>query len=52
MNDQNRVLLRRGARQLTEQENELVNGGLRTATVCSCCVGGKPDGDINECGSV
>ena len=52
MNDQNRVLIRRGARELTEQEAQQVNGGLRTLTVCSCCINGKPDGDINECGSV
>jgi hypothetical protein len=29
-----------------------VSGGLRTLTVCSCCIGGKEDGDIHECGSV
>ncbi|MGB8132369.1 MAG: hypothetical protein WCG81_21460 [Candidatus Angelobacter sp.] len=52
MNDQNRVLLRKGARQLNEQEAAQVAGGFRTLTVCSCCVGGHADGDINECGSV
>ena len=52
MNDQNRVLIRRGARELNEQEVQQVNGGLRTLTVCSCCVGGHADGDIGECGSV
>jgi hypothetical protein len=45
-------LIRRGARELTEQEAQQVNGGLRTLTVCSCCINGKPDGDISECGSV
>ena len=52
MNDQNRVLLRQGARDLTEQEVQQVNGGLRTATVCSCCINGHPDGDIGECSAV
>jgi hypothetical protein len=52
MNNQNRVLLRKGARELNEQEAAQVGGGLRTLTVCSCCIGGKADGDINECGSV
>jgi len=52
MNDQNRVLLRKGARELNEQEAAQVGGGLRTLTVCSCCINGKADGDINECGGV
>jgi hypothetical protein len=49
MTDQNRVLLRKGARELNEQEAAQVAGGLRTATVCSCCINGKPDGDPGEC---
>ena len=31
MNDLNRVLIRRGARALSEQEVERVGGGIRTA---------------------
>jgi hypothetical protein len=52
MNDQNRVLLRQKARELSEQEAAQVSGGLRTLTVCSCCVGGHADGDPGECGTV
>jgi hypothetical protein len=53
MNDQNRVLARRGARDLNEQEVAMVAGGLRTATKCSVTVGGALDGDAfhSECGS-
>ena len=52
MNDQNRVLVRKGARELTEQETALINGGLRTLTPCT--IGNGPhhrDGDasIGEC---
>ncbi len=39
MNDQNRVLLRRGARALSEQEVEHVTGGIRTATLCTAPIG-------------
>jgi hypothetical protein len=49
MNNQNRVLARKGARELNEQEVEQVAGGLRTATVCSCCINGHIDGDPGEC---
>ncbi len=35
MNNENRVLIRRGARDLSTQEMEQVTGGLRTATFCS-----------------
>jgi len=52
MNEQNRVLIRKGARELTEREVEEVNGGLRTATLCTCCEGGGIDGDTGECGGV
>jgi len=53
MNDQNRVLLRRGARALSEQEVELVNGGIRTATLCTASATGGADGDtfMSECGA-
>lgn len=56
MNDQNRVLIRRGARSLNEEEIERVSGGLNTETVCtiptSTC--GNKDGDasIGECGPI
>ncbi len=30
MNNQNRVLIRRGARELTPTETDLINGGFRT----------------------
>ena len=36
MNDQNRVLIRRGARELTEKEVERVSGGLRFPTGAPC----------------
>ena len=50
MNDQNRVLIRRGARDLTPTEVDLVNGGLRTLTLCTLASAAK-DGDasIGEC---
>jgi len=53
MNDQNRVLARRGARDLTGQEVEQVCGGLKTATKCSVTPAGALDGDTfhSECGS-
>jgi hypothetical protein len=52
MNDQNRVLIRKGARELTPTEADLINGGLRTLTVCT--IGGvtaQRDGDVSlgEC---
>ena len=50
MNDQNRVLARKGARELNEQEIERVTGGVRTTTVCTFGPKGK-DGDtfLGEC---
>ena len=53
MNDQNRVLARRGARDLDEDEIQRVAGGLRTATKCSVTPAGALDGDTfhSECGS-
>jgi len=51
MNDENRVLARKGARELTGQEIEQVNGGLHTETKCSC-FNGKVDGDPGECGGL
>ena len=51
MNDQNRVLIRRGSRDLNAEEMELVGGGLRTATFCSINSLGQRDGDVSigEC---
>jgi hypothetical protein len=51
MNDQNRVLIRRGARDLSAEEMERVGGGLRTATFCSINSLGQRDGDtfLGEC---
>ena len=52
MNEQDRVLIRRGARELTPTEADLINGGLRTLTLCT--IGGSAaqrDGDVSfgEC---
>lgn len=43
MNNQNRVLIRRGARELTPAESEIVNGGFITLSICTN--GPHPDGD-------
>lgn len=55
MNDKNRVLVRRGARDMSEQEVELVGGGIRTATLCTAPTSknGSLDGDTfnSECGA-
>lgn len=50
MNDQNRVLVRRGAHDLTAEEVELVSGGINTLTACTIDERVK-DGDagIGEC---
>ena len=48
MNQDNRVLGRMGARELTEEEAGFVTGGIRTATVCTA-FGGTNDGDPGEC---
>jgi hypothetical protein len=49
MNEQDRVLIRRGARELTPEEVERISGGLRTLTLCSIGSSGQRDGDIGEC---
>jgi len=55
MNDQNRVLLRRGARALSEEEVQHVGGGIRTATLCTASTATQvsADGDTfhSECGA-
>lgn len=50
MNDDNRVLGRRGARQLTAGESARVMGAVRTETKCSF-YDGRLDGDVQlgEC---
>jgi hypothetical protein len=54
MNDQNRVLVRRGARSLNQEEIERVSGGLPTDTVCTVpstsCPNKDGDASIGECG--
>lgn len=51
MNDQNRVLTRRGARELTEEETLKASGGLPTDTVCTLSATSARDGDtfLGEC---
>jgi hypothetical protein len=52
MNDQNRVLIRRGARELTPTEAQLVQGALLTLSLCTADpVSGSSDGD-NRIGEV
>ena len=49
--DNNRVLTRRGARELNREEVERVNGGLNTLTACTWDpdFGGDGDRGIGEC---
>jgi hypothetical protein len=51
MNNQNRVLIRKGARELSAEEVDRVSGGLRTLTLCSINTLGQRDGDtfLGEC---
>jgi hypothetical protein len=52
MNEQDRVLIRRGARDLTPEEVNLISGGLRTLTACTIgATSTQKDGDasIGEC---
>ncbi|MGZ4829247.1 MAG: hypothetical protein ACXV5J_03910 [Candidatus Angelobacter sp.] len=50
MNDNNRVLTRRGARELNEKEVELVSGGLRTLTACThTATTADGDASLGEC---
>lgn len=51
-NDENRVLSRLGARELSPQELEGVSGGLRMAAVCTVTVNpvtGSLDSDTHPC---
>jgi hypothetical protein len=51
MNKQDRVLIRRGARELEPREVDLINGGLRTLTLCTIGSTEQRDGDVSlgEC---
>ena len=48
MNDQNRVLVRQGARKLDEHEVEQVSGGFRTLTACTLVAPGQFDGECSN----
>jgi hypothetical protein len=52
MNDQNRVLIRQGARELTPTETDLISAGVHTLTLCTAGPCHERDGDasIGECG--
>jgi len=56
MDDQNRVLARKGARSLSEDEIARVGGGINTDTVCtvpsSTCPNKDGDASIGECGHI
>lgn len=56
MNDQNRVLMRAGARSLSVEEMERIGGGLNTDTVCTVptavCPNKDGDARIGECGPI
>lgn len=51
MSDNNRVLTRRGAREIEYSEAELVGGSIRTATLCTFDPQFGVDGDVRlgEC---
>jgi hypothetical protein len=51
MNQDNRVLGRKGARDLNPAESEMVRGGLtfHTLTLCTAPFSGYFDGDPGEC---
>jgi hypothetical protein len=48
MEQDNRVLARSRARDVTIEEMKIVNGALGTQTVCTF-EGGTLDGDVGEC---
>lgn len=56
MDDQNRVLIRRGARSLNQEEIERVGGGLHTETLCTvpsaACPNRDGDASLGECGPI
>jgi hypothetical protein len=52
MKSDNRVLSRKGARELTPAEAEVVVGAISTQTLCSIGPNNSRDGDVSlgECG--
>jgi len=51
-NQDNRVFIRKGARELTQEESDRVNGGKGTQTACTVpnLKLSALDGDPGECG--
>jgi len=50
MTNDNRLLARKGARELTPREVDHVTGGIHTLTLCSFDeITRQPDGDVGEC---
>jgi hypothetical protein len=50
MTNDNRLLARKGARELTPREADHVTGGIHTLTVCTFDEKTKQaDGDVGEC---
>lgn len=49
--DNNRVLSRKNARELTAEEVVQVTGGLHTGSRCSVTPDGKVDGPFPDCGA-
>jgi len=52
MKQDNRVLARIQARELSEKEQETVTGGVHTNTVCTFSGTTGADGDRGECGGL
>jgi hypothetical protein len=55
MNQDNRVLGRQGARELSEQEIEAVSGSFQRRTLTPCAIDNKQQlfaGDTSECGDI
>jgi len=48
-NPSNRVLIRKGARELSREEVESVSGAIGTTTKCSFAAPNFKDGDPGEC---
>jgi len=49
MKQDNRVLSRKNARELTAEEVKEVTGGLHTGSRCTVTVDGKVDGPFADC---
>lgn len=52
MKQDDRVLARIQARELSEKEREAVTGGIHTQTVCTFSATTAADGDPGECGGI